>query len=1112
MWSRKLWCISREFPVPEFTAHQLEAIDYRRLDACVVAGPGSGKTTVLVERYRSLIEDRDFEPRNILAITFTEKAAANMKAKLAELFEHDPLRLRELESAYVSTIHGFCARLLRENAIAAGIDPRFSVLDARESEELQYSCLHAALDELVSPSNPDRRTDALELIQALQTPYLAGHLISAYDGIRSAGKTIAQVRAMESPGADATPRDMAATLLGQLASWPPRFTLSHARQRQHDAILEWAQRLAETDPASLEEIVKIVKVCPIRLGSVPESEKPALGDFKETLPHLVARTVDRHTARFRSLIFDVLARFDDLYGERKLKQGALDFNDLERRAVDLLRRNADVRTRIRAQFRQVMLDEFQDINEQQSELIQLVRGEDVFFAVGDVNQSIYGFRHARTEIFQQYRAAIRDSGKHSAELLHNFRSRPAILRCVEALLNSADGIDARALVAGASFADKSAPSIEVLKVHVKDDRDEAAPREGASREAGWIAHRVLSLRGTLQIGEKGKTRRADFSDFAVLCRNGDSMKPILEAFDRAGIPYVSGRRQSFLLSREGRDITALLHTIANPRDAIALATVLRSPLAGVGDEALLRVRLLAGSLPGGLNLISHDGAVLTDFAPDDACKLERFARNLKHWREDRPVMPLELLLVRALTDCGFQWTPGTIAGDNVESFLRLARTKGEQRGLVDFLDEIESLENAINLESDLSDRDQGNCVQVMTAHSAKGLEFPVTIIAAMDKGTQRNSAPVTFTPTFGLGLKWNDRTAKPGNSGLEDSWQLRNSEQLKEREKQEAHRLLYVAMTRAGEHLILSYSRGKNRPSNWAKMVDELFELDSVPPGSHTRGSGDTFEVSILVADCDPPALRAPGAGGAKDEGIPAIPRPVVSGQHDSAVSVTSLAVFADCPRKYYLERYIGWNGRRFSSIDPEDLPQEDLPQEDEGVEMTAADLGSAVHEILAGKSGSWPAEARELANVFLASELGIRASSAARAGREWDFIVDVEGTLVRGTVDLWFEEQDGEIAVVDYKTGAASSAEPYTPQLALYGLAIERAFGKRPAHAWLHFLRPDTVVEVPLDDAAIQKVKDLLAELRTAQDTLRFDLSEADRCRSCQFYRGLCPAVLNQS
>src|SRR5579862_4242543 len=161
---------------PDFTASQHDAIRYKSMDACVVAGPGSGKTTVLVERYRSLVVDHRFDPRHILAITFTEKAAANMKSRLAELFAHDPVRLRDVESAWVSTIHGFCARLLRDNAIAAGLDPKFSVLDARESEDLQFACMNRAFDELVE----QRRDDALALIAALQEPDLARDLKNAY--------------------------------------------------------------------------------------------------------------------------------------------------------------------------------------------------------------------------------------------------------------------------------------------------------------------------------------------------------------------------------------------------------------------------------------------------------------------------------------------------------------------------------------------------------------------------------------------------------------------------------------------------------------------------------------------------------------------------------------------------------------------------------------------------------------------------------------------------------------------------------------------------------------------------------------------------------------------
>jgi len=1052
---------------PEFTLDQRDAIRYRQLDACVVAGPGSGKTTVLVERYRSLVEDHGFEPRHILAITFTEKAAANMKAKLAELFAHDALRLRELESAWVSTIHGFCARLLRENAIAAGIDPRFKVLDARESEDLRYACVNAALDEFVAL----HRMEALELIEALHAPYLTNDLADVYDAIRSSGKSIAEVRAMENPGADITPAMMTDTLRRLVQSWTARLSAANITHRAE--LLEWCERIS----SATDSVTAVLEnPCPLLLGKVPNAERDPLRDFKKALPHLIAWAMDRRTAPWRALIFDVLARFDEIHNERKLALGALDFNDLERRAVRLLRESEPVRTRVSQQFRQVMLDEFQDINQQQADLIELVRARDVFFAVGDVNQAIYGFRHASTEIFRRYRDDVSAGGKHAVNLLHNFRSRAAILRCVEALLNSAEGIEPRELVAGASFADKSQPSIEVLKIQAREDEDPAA------KEARWIASRILSHRGTLEAGG----RAADFSDFAVLCRNSESMKPVLAAFDHAGIPYVSGRRQSFLLSREGRDITALLHVIANPQDTIALATVLRSPLAGLSDEALLRLRLLGQSVTGGLNRAVYDRTLLADFDADDQQKIERFAANLKCWRETQAVMPLEPFLVRALSDCGFDWTPGTIAADNVESFLHLARTKGAERTLEELLREIESLEKAFNLESDLADRDQGNVVQVMTAHSAKGLEFPVTIIAAMDKGTQRNSAPITFTARFGLGVKWR---APESNKGVSDSWHLRNAEESEQREKQEEHRLLYVAMTRAEEHLLLSYSRGKRAPQNWAKIVDQIEASE---------------DISILETADEPPPLRADADAAAAFE-IPVISRPATRAQHDTAVNVTSLAVFADCPRKYYLQRYIGWNGRRSPRFDP----VEDLPEDDD-LDISAADLGSAVHEILAAKSGDYPAEARRLANVFLESRLGARAAASSRAAREWDFIIDIEGTLVRGTVDLWFQDgfqdglgDNGEIHVVDYKTDAEVNAAAYTPQLALYALAVERALGKRPAHAWLHFLRSDTLVEVPLD----HDVTPLLAELREAQDQLRFELREGDHCRSCPFYRALCPA-----
>ena len=1015
--------------MPEFTSHQNDAIHFRGQDACVVAGPGSGKTTVLVERYYRLVEDHRFDPAEILAITFTEKAAANMKARLAEKFQHDRLRLRELESAWVSTIHGFCARLLRENAIAAGIDPRFKVHDARESDDLQYECLNAALDELVA----QRREDALALIEALQNPlYLASDLKSVYDAIRSSGKSIEEVRAMPSPIPKLSPITFAKRLMEALYAWPEKRTPLQSSHREE--LFGLANTLSRNFDG-LEDLRQAIKSQKINLSRVPVPVRPPLEAIRDDFELLIAKALDQETAHFRQIVFDILVRFEELYRERKIAAGALDFNDLEKRAIELLKRVDS-----RRMFRQIMLDEYQDINDQQSELIQLIRGQDVFFAVGDVNQSIYGFRHARPDIFHKYRQEIEESGKHSAGLLHNFRSRAEILRCVEALLNGSDGIEPRELIAGATFDEKDAPSIEVLRAY-DEDKDEAS-----AREARWIAHLIL---------EKGY----EFRDYAVLCRNGESMQPILAEFDKAGIPYVCGRRQSFLLSREGQDITALLHLIANPRDGIARTTVLRSPLVGVSDEMLLQIRLGQTELP------------------------QPFRDNLKRWRADISIAPLDVLIARMLSDCGFEWSPGSVSGDNVEAFLHLARTRGANRTLLEFLHELESIESAINAESDLSDADQGNCVQVMTAHAAKGLEFPVTIIAGMEKGTRQSSAAVSFTPEYGIGIKWKDGS---DDEGLKDSWAFKNAEHLKQREKEESNRLLYVAMTRAEDHLILSYSCGRQKPSNWARKVDDFF----------VNGATVGVDATVLLKDADPPQLTAQERDRSREPGVAVIARPDVRDQYDTAVNVTSLAAFAQCPRRYYLGRYVGWSGNGRSKgakkFDPEELP--------------AAELGSRVHEVLTGKPGPHPEEALELAAVFQNSELGRRAASADRSEREWDFIADIDGTLIRGSVDLWFEEPDG-IHIVDYKTDSEIHTSEHAPQLALYAVALERAFGTRPARASLHYLRKNTVEDVPLHDAAVDNARDLIAAIREAQETLTFDLNEGEHCHSCPYFRSLCPA-----
>jgi ATP-dependent exoDNAse (exonuclease V) beta subunit len=554
------------------------------------------------------------------------------------------------------------------------------------------------------------------------------------------------------------------------------------------------------------------------------------------------------------------------------------------------------------------------------------------------------------------------------------------------------------------------------------------------------------------------------------------------------------------------DIAALLQVIANPRDSISLALLLRSPLVGASDDALLRLRVLASSLPSGLNRFAH--GTPAQISEPDFSKLTGFCANLERWRSDQPIIPLDLLLSRALSDCAVEWTP------NIESFLQLARTTGAAMDLPAFLQEIESLADAVGTESDLSDEDQGNCVQVMTAHAAKGLEFPVTIIAAMDKGSRRDSPPVTFTQEHGLGVKWRNPASKDGKDGLKDSWAEANKATLRERESHEENRLLYVAMTRAEEHLILSYSRGKNKPANWAALIESRFNLGQLPPAPESRElQHEDFSLSVRVTDSDPPHLTHLHHD-APDTDIQIVSRPAIEDQHETTVAVTSLAVFGDCPRKYYIQRSLGWNSGRFRRFDPDDIAADETDDtEEDEADLSASDLGSAVHKILAGLTPSDDApEARQLAEVFLKSDLGRRAAVSSRSEREWAFIADIDGTILRGSIDLWFEE-NGDFHVVDYKTSDVTAdaafvrAREYKPQLAFYAIALERALGTRPKVAWLHYLRPNTVVEVLLDDNAITAARSLIAGLRKAQDELQFGLNEGEHCRTCQFYRSLCPA-----
>ncbi|MCU1237174.1 MAG: helicase/exodeoxyribonuclease subunit [Candidatus Solibacter sp.] len=1036
----------------DFTPDQLDAVDVekRHLDACVVAGPGSGKTTVLVEYFRRLVA-AGVDPLRILAITFTEKAAGNMRKKLAVAFQDQPDVRARLERAWVSTVHGFCARLLRENAVFAGVDPEFRVLDATESWRMQQEAMRNAIDSLFA----DHLEGMRGLIRGLSNYEFEQAVLNAYDTMRGAGAPVERLTHF------AVPAGVTVDEINDTLNAIRRETLSawNYQQKEYlESVLEGAERIVSAES-------------PLRALRATEDFECNLTKCKKgtTATNLVKRMREQIeeseysliTALYapqRELLIETLRRFDRLYRDRKRFAAALDFADLEEFSVRLLEEHHDTRARLQRQFDHVLMDEFQDTNGQQAELIRLIRPPDRFYAVGDINQSIFGFRHAEPQGFAKYRDEIAANERHLVQLVANFRSRAEILSAVETLTTGAKGIEDRALVAGREFNDAPDHSIEII----------AAPE--LEIEARWVARRIMELAGD----------EPQFKDFAVLVRNTEVIPEFTDAFDAAGIPYLVNRGRGFYASRDVNDLSHLLRVIANPRDEISLAVVLRSPLVGASDEALLRLKMNGDNL----------GAAL---GRSEDPELVRFRARLHEWRLRREYVTFDRLLLEAIDDSGYP------ASANIDKFLGQARDASSRMSLDEFVIELAQVREENPREPDAPPEDSANAVKIMTVHSAKGLEFPVVFVAAIHKGVDTSVPAVAFSRHFGLGARWRNPAS---GKDKDDLFQHALREEWKQREEQESNRLFYVAMTRAEQRLILSFTAGTRKPQNWDKLVVDRLGIDPTAPrdevATFDAPDGKQWKARILVTPAAPELLtraRTP------EEEIPVriVVPPVVAGQQDSNATVTALALFASCPRKYYLQSYLGFEGRERQGATQSKL--------------SASELGTQVHALLAATAVPQPdAEALRLADVFRQSALGKRAATAARHEREFDFLIALEDTVIRGQVDLWFEE-NGELVVVDYKTDAVSAAEApvrardYVLQVRLYAMAVERVTGRVPDRAWLHFLRPNVAVEIDLTPSLIESPEQLVRDFQDAQSTLQFPLVEGEHCKRCAFFRDLCPA-----
>jgi ATP-dependent helicase/nuclease subunit A len=1108
------------------SVEQQRAVTRVGQDVCVVAGPGSGKTRVLIERFGWLVEEAAVPPGRILAVTYTEKAAIEIKQRLVTRFTHrDDLR-EEIERAWVSTLHGFCARLLRENAIAAGIDPEFTVAEEARATGMQRAAGEEVLDAMLER---DRETLCRFLTSigvssnpAARDQDLVSALLDVYEACRVAG---ASWNATPPTPLLASALAEVGKFAGTLVSAPRPGGLTAQQSVAHEEAAQWAARwMAVSRGAATPQHIRLlhdadrINLTSLKQGSAPRNAlsrikkdlaKPARGELLGAL-----------YADLRPLVPQALDGLDAIYRSRKRSAGLLDFSDLEERAIDLLRANDRIRDAVTSGFDHILMDELQDTNPPQWRLLDLIRTPGRFFGVGDINQSIYGFRHADPGAFEGYRDSVVSHGGAIDELRDNHRSRREILDAVNALVGlGLAGIEPHTLVARHGYPVKSEPSIEVLAALAERTDD------GMPIEASMIARRIREFEGTLMVGDAGAEHPARFADMVILARSLNGLGPLTRALDAFQVPYLVVGGRTFFELAEIRDLTNLLKVLDNPRDELALARVLRSPLVGMSDETLLRLKSSAGVLAASLAGAAADQDIRDG---DERDRLAAFHALLGELRAVRDAVSPDRLLARALDASGYESALEPASTANVEKFLALLRERyrGGARITGDLALELDVLRSNES-EAEAPPDDSSNAVRILTVHKAKGLEFPVVFLAHAHRDVRGTTPNIAFSRDHGIGVRWRE----PGGAeSTGDAAHQRIHADRTRREAREENRLLYVALSRAREHLVVSFVQHK-RPAYWSGEVAKALGIvvgEAGPPVTLPKSDAAGIPSRRLwvaaeaaINDMPPPAEVA-----APVEELVALP--ALEGQYDATASVTSVSLFAACPRRYYLSRYINWPGRDDDSGagagEPE--PQPAPPPADSGGQfrfafdgpdqggtakrLSGAELGTAAHDLLAGRD---PGDAPDpiavaLAARFRASALGRRLAGAGRARHEQEFLFCLDEVVLRGQIDLWFEES-GELILVDYKTDRSEDgADAYALQLGLYALAMERGeAGRLPDRAVLFYLRSGREVEVAVGDAA-RRAAEQLASLREAQQRQDFPIREGQGCRNCEYRAQACPVA----
>jgi ATP-dependent helicase/nuclease subunit A len=1029
----------------ELEPEQAAAAYEIRKHISVTAGPGSGKTTVLVERYLHILREHKLNIDQIVAITFTNRAANEMRERLREQLNlilqtvsaderrHWLNYKRTLDGAVITTIHGFCARLLREFPVEARVDPQFLLLDEHRAAMLLESMVEEALTEFISAGH----VEISRLTLGVGRGKLAAALAQLYRDVRGQGLSLTDL-ALRTAQSHATEEDHARAVV-ELSRAMDEFlafrrTTLAARASHAEISTNWSNLRPLI--SSVPEVEALADYCRAVEG-FRKARPQARGDLKEYVQALDALvwekdllgrvpqvSLDLFASQYALEIALLLRRIDDRLNEEKQKLSALDFDDLELRALGLLER-PEVLTRAAERYRFFLVDEFQDTNGLQRQLLERLalpkaqRERANLFIVGDRKQSIYGFRGADVAVFSEMTDTLRAAGGESKPLLLNFRSQPPLINFFNHLFQrlfqpkeevaSREGeelgyVDHEASEAKRELCD-SGPLVELMITTEASGNEDDPKAEQTSREldAEQLALRINSLfdsdtgdakpalTGTAGVrgpqpgspagvldppassdkftqgeveydnpddvafnesgrGARGPTKSGPsvkYSDIALLFRAMTHVQTYESVFRRANIPYQTVLGRGFYEREEITDLIQLLRFLDNKTDELALAAVLRSPLCGISDNALLALRCapwrdeLDSDTEDSLRHFTQtrklylalqrhrDIAYISD---DEHPLLDRAADMIKGLIARQHHYALSQLLRFAVAKSEYETViAATFDGAqrlaNVQRLFTLAE-RFERSGahlIRDFVRYVKEFEAIGSRESEGQIDEATNAVRLMTIHQAKGLEFPIVIIPDLQRSAKPPDNWVLLDRQRGLTLKVPDGRGKLVAGSTFNRFEQRHAL----REQFEGMRLLYVAATRAQDRLILSgttkdLDKIGLKSDTWLNWIWQSLELPA-QTRSGVIDLGDDpitqvqLQVTLNIADDQPAEAQEQTrtlaeAGGTQisesadsiAEAFPLLPG--IDRERDRAVhrfSVTQLINYQRCPRQYYFDRVL---------------------------------------------------------------------------------------------------------------------------------------------------------------------------------------------------------------